>query len=264
MGSYKAVFCILFVFNIMKQANSTTYFGNNQSFLEVPSDIPVNTVIVELAYNLITQIKQGDFQTLTSLKRLYLQMNKISQVSPLGSRCVKLESLSLTNNSITSIPVDMFQGCDRLKSVGLAYNNLTSIDWIKHLGSSMKKIYISGNQISLLTPNHFVNLTGLEYLSAFDNGLTHIDTSFLRFLPNLNKIGLSNNLLSYIGNPYPWCNGVSCTNLQIMAGGNPLKCDSSFCWNKHYGEIKLSRDGCFSKPWKSVTIADLNCNGMLH
>ena len=111
---------------------SVNYLGNNQGFLAVPTDIATFVVKVYLADNMITQIKDSDFQTLTSVIRIDLSNNKITNVSRLGSRCTNLESISLRKNLLTSIPVDIFQDCDKLLSVSLVDNNLTTVDWIKH------------------------------------------------------------------------------------------------------------------------------------
>ena len=262
MDLIKIVLCLIFIAKSIKPVYALNYQKSNAGLVTVPNDIPLNTVKVFLSNNMITEIGQNDFLNLTSLERLELQKNKITQVSPFGKRCENWKFINLGTNLLTILPAEIFQGCNKLTDIGLAGNNLTSADWIKHLGPSVEKLYINKNQISSLPPNNFANLRGLQLLSAFSNNFTYIDISLLRFLPNLTKLQLDKNSLSHVDDPYQWCKGVTCTTLEIWANHNPLKCDSSFCWDKYNNGIKLIRGWCFSKHWNSVTKADLACKGM--
>ena len=254
--------CLIFIAKVIEPLHALNYYKPNASLVAVPNDIPLDAVNIYLRYNMITQIGQNDFLNLT-IERLELQGNRILQVSPLAARCTNLQYISLSFNLLTYIPVVFFQGCDKLTTVALSNNNLTSVDWLKYLGPSAEKIYINRNQISSLPPHHFSNLAGLQLLSAEENNLNFIDISLLRFLPSLTKLQLQKNFFSHIDDPYQWCRGVSCTTLKIWANQNQLKCDSSFCWDKYNNGITLFRDWCFSKPWNSVTKAELACKGML-
>ena len=262
MDFHNIIFQLFLLCKAIHLSHSVYYKKNDHNLTEIPDDIPSTAVAVILENNFISQIKQSDFQGLTSVRQIRLSRNKLSQISPLGQSCTNLLEIHFTSNYLTSIPAHMFQGCTKIEVVAFSSNNITSTDWLKQLGPSLEEIFLNNNKISVLPADHFANLTGLQQLQITKNELTNIDITLLRYLPNLNKLWLRENFLSYIDDPYPWCRGVSCTTLRIFAESNPLKCDSSFCWLKFKTGITLARTWCFSKPWNSVTVEELSCNGM--
>lgn len=85
-----------------------------------------------------------NLSSLTKLRVLYLQRNKISNITPLKG-LTNLEVLSLNGNQITSV-----KSLAKLKSLQKLYlreNKLKSIYYLKWLGN-LKELYVKGNSIT--------------------------------------------------------------------------------------------------------------------
>ncbi|XP_046882327.1 asporin [Hypomesus transpacificus] len=84
--------------------------------ISVPDKIPVNTLMIDLQNNDITEIKEDDFKGMDKLYALYLVNNKISKVHPKAFRSMeKLQLLYLSYNLLTQIPPNLPQNILELR-----------------------------------------------------------------------------------------------------------------------------------------------------
>ena len=102
---------------------------------------------------------------------------------------VNLESLSLYNNKIERIEIDL-EKLTKLKILNLARNNLASADI--HDLASIETIYLFDNGMEELT---LANLAKLEVLKANNNALEHFSYSKT---PKFKKLYIFNNQLETI------------------------------------------------------------------
>ena len=118
----------------------------------------------------ITSLKAGDFSGLTSLNRLFLRGNSISDISALKN-LTSLITLDLQNNSISNIS---------------ALENLTSL----------RSLNLSANY-SISDISVLKNLTSMLYIDLEQNSIS--DVSALEGLISLEDLDLRNNLISDYG-----------------------------------------------------------------
>ena len=172
-----------------------------------------------LSTKLITSLKIGDFDGLSSLERLHLIDNQLSslpedifdglsslkvlmlavnQLSSLSEDIFdglsSLEHLRLTDNHLTSLPVDVFDGLSSLDQLELGINRFTSLpeDIFDGL-SSLTYLSLLNNQLTSLSANLFDGLSSLEILPLFGNQLTNIEAGTFEGLSSLDVLFLNIN-----------------------------------------------------------------------
>ena len=126
----------------------------------------------------------------TSLTRLYLNGNQISDVSML-SNLIKLTFLNLNGNQINDISV--LSGLTNLEILWLNNSQISDISSLPNL-TNLKSLLLSDNQISDISV--LSNLTNLTQL--YLNGNQINDISVLSGLTNLETLWLNNNQISEI------------------------------------------------------------------
>ena len=203
-----------------------------------------------------------DVSNLGNLRELKLNYNKIPNQPLICPMLRSLETLQVKGNKIVSIPDELFHHCDRITFVDYKANQITSVKWISSLSPTVSTILVSNNQISGNIPSTWFNdLKNLKKLNLDGNQIDSFDFTSLSYLPKLKILDLRDNQITFMEDPYVWCRGTSCSILEITATGNTLPCNSSFCWDKHFSGITLTRDDCFGKTWSAVTADDLQCEG---
>lgn len=129
-------------------------------------------------------------QGLTSLERLELGDNQISDISSLGS-LNNLAVLVLDNNQIEDITA--FADLNNLQKLNLSFNNITDISVIAHLGQ-LKLLFLNNNLISTLPDmSQLINLYGLNLEHNQLNDISPLGT-----VHNLELLGLGANQISDI------------------------------------------------------------------
>ena len=179
--------------------------------------------------NKLASISSGTFGAMTSLKKLYLSKNFLTEFNPetlsiSGTLTVlkidqnKLVSfddtsfsdlqnvikLELTNNKITEFDIDTLtcnQGLTNLINLHLHKNELTAMPGISPSTVGLKILNLAENQISTVDQNFFDNLTQLKSLYLNGQSLTEMPT-FQYAMDSLETLDLSQNLISTIGDNY--------------------------------------------------------------
>ncbi|NXF30334.1 LRC52 protein, partial [Nyctibius bracteatus] len=144
-----------------------------QQLQEFPAAIPLDTRQLILAANNVSYLPAVELSFLTDL--VYLDCRK----NLLG------DDLDFT-----------FIGVAKLVYLDLSFNNLTQVTFstFSHL-LSLVVLKISDNpNLVAIEKDAFANNTWLRHLDVSRTGLTFLDTSTVRDLPNLRFLGLSDNL----------------------------------------------------------------------
>ncbi|NWU78375.1 LRC52 protein, partial [Onychorhynchus coronatus] len=144
-----------------------------KQFQELPADIPLDTRQLILAANNVSYLPAVELSFLADL--VYLDCSK-----------------NLLGDDLDFA----FIGVAKLVYLDLSFNNLTQVTFstFSHL-LSLVVLKISNNpNLVAIEKDAFTNNTWLRHLDVSRTGLTFLDTTTVRDLPNLRLLGLSDNL----------------------------------------------------------------------
>ena len=134
---------------------------------------------------------------LTTLRKLYIEFNKLNTLPQSISNLQSLEQLQLNSNIFTTIP-ESISSLQSLNELYMNNNNITNLpDSIKNL-KALKVLSLYNNKIAAL-PVSIGNLSTLQKLDLWDNQLTSLPNSILK-LQSLQKLDLSSNNLKELPN----------------------------------------------------------------
>eukprot|EP01133_Synstelium_polycarpum_P012618 gene12619-14810_t len=224
--------------NEIKQLKSLQELNlNRNKFRLLPGDLARLTSLrtISIEENNLAEIsgEMADFlgSRLSQLENVTLSSNILTSLPPLHT-WAKLKTLNISNNSLTALPIDIFQGSNnqiddqgipriitstRLRSLDLRCNKLTSIpegivnllelqvlalqdNMIQELSANIQKLTaltelnLNGNQISVLPPQLLL-LTSLKKLYLDNNQLQTISSAIHR-MHSLIELRLTNNNIS--------------------------------------------------------------------
>ena len=242
---------------------------------EVTSDDLSNITIFNFVG--ITELRSGDFNGLTSLRRLSLDGNALTDLhQDLFDELTNLQILQLSNNSLTDLHQDLFDGLTNLQYLYLGNNSLSSLhpDLFDGL-TNLQYLYLDNNSLSSLHPDLFDGLTSLSELSIagnndltdlhqdlFDglsnlvdlnlnsNSLTSLHEDLFDGLTSLQTLRLANNSLSSL-HPDLFDGLTSLQNLQLA--GNPLTCVPAKIFNRV--GISINPSTLAACPDPSITLS---------
>ncbi|MBN3311145.1 LRIG1 protein, partial [Amia calva] len=160
---------------------------------------------LDLNSNDITEIRSTCFPSGLQIKDLYLGSNRISTIEPnaFDSLSRSLQSLRLSKNKITQLPVKAFQ-LPQLTHLELNRNKLRLIEGLTFQGlDNLEVLKLQRNNISKLTDGAFWGLAKMRTLHLDYNSLTEVNSGSLYGLSALLHLQLSNNSISQI-NPDGW------------------------------------------------------------
>ncbi|XP_078685529.1 uncharacterized protein LOC144918542 [Branchiostoma floridae x Branchiostoma belcheri] len=164
-------------------------------FKDVPSNIPLETTNLDLAFNSIQNLTEAAFSRLTSLKELYLQNNDI-RVLPDGvfSNLTSLKRLYLHSNDIRVLPDGVFSNLSSLKRLYLQNNDIRVLpdEVFSHL-TRLKRLYLQNNDIRVLPDGVFSNLSSLKRLYLQNNDIRVLPDEVFSHLTSLKRLYLQNN-----------------------------------------------------------------------
>nr|XP_020477103.1 toll-like receptor 13 [Monopterus albus]XP_020477104.1 toll-like receptor 13 [Monopterus albus] len=127
-----------------------------------------------------------------NLRSLDLSNNNVVSFSVKPGTCTQLTELDLTSDHITKLSI---QSMKRLRSLVAENNLLTKVpDDIRTL-SSLEILDLSGNQISELGCEDFINTTCLTELCLATNYISKLDSCVFQNLYVLRVLDMSHNLL---------------------------------------------------------------------
>ena len=151
---------------------------------------------LSLADNVIKEIEQGAFNTLTQLKTLYLFNNLLCTLPPdFASQLGSLTTLYLQHNLLEHLPP--LHSLASLRELNVSHNKLTSLPSVEGL-TSLTQLDLSHNRLNSL-PVSFGALSQLRSLDASFNELYNLPVGFAR-LQRLTRLNLSGNCFTTGGN----------------------------------------------------------------
>ncbi|XP_069831545.1 immunoglobulin superfamily member 10 [Dendropsophus ebraccatus] len=196
----------------------------------IPKQIQTDVERINLGYNSLSKLTEGDF---TGLK--------------------KLELLMLHSNEIQTIHENAFQDLSSLQVLKMSYNKVKTLHKNTFRGlKSMVRLHMDHNKLEFLSPELFYGLTALKLVHFEGNELRqlHTDTFVtLRFIQifktsSIKHIYLSDNQLSSLPKDmFLYLNELE----GLYLHGNPWSCDCSLQWLPELGQqsrdlIKCKRD----------------------
>lgn len=125
-----------------------------------------------------------------------------------------LFAVNLTRNGLQEIPPNLFQNNTQLTLLSLSRNPLKHTQDLKSLKHglfdtpSVTEFDYSHNGLTKLKRNTFAKMPNLVYINLRNNKLKEIDSAVFNALDNLNEVDLSNNLLNEIPSDMFYDNGV--------------------------------------------------------
>uniref|UniRef100_A0A673BZL0 Lumican-like n=1 Tax=Sphaeramia orbicularis TaxID=375764 RepID=A0A673BZL0_9TELE len=208
---------------LQNQTELCYLFANHNHLTSVPSSLPAGLMQLRLAHNQISSISPGAFQNLHNLTLLLLQGNKLQTISEgdlkglirlnlldlsgnLFTSVPKnlpstIQQLYLSNNSLSALSEDSFEGLHQLKylrlgqcklqshsvhqmvfnlpslvELDLSYNKLTTTPTVP---TSLQYLYLEANQIQEFNTTSFcrevgpLNYSRMKILRLDGNKISH-------------------------------------------------------------------------------------------
>ncbi|XP_073481716.1 transforming growth factor beta activator LRRC33 [Aquarana catesbeiana] len=172
--------------------------------LSVPQDLPSHIQEILLDFNHLKHVGKNTFKRYNGLTNLSLRSNSLILLEKdIFQDTVKLESLSLQNNTISSNYTQVGTGllsASSLKWLDLSRNNLNGdmvATLLKNL-TSLEYLNLDYNVIMRLDDSIFVGLDSLRELSLQGNYIYEIEVGTFDRLKKLKTLNLSFNLLPCI------------------------------------------------------------------
>lgn len=181
--------------------------------------LPSQIITLNLSNNEITAIPEGLLDNLTSLENFYIEHNKITEIpAGLFKNNHSLDWISFTGNQISSLKDNTFEGLDALTILDLEGNQIREVsknaltgmpklqqlsfvgngledlkdDVLKPLAGSLRWLFLQENNIESL-PKTVEDLSSLEELNAYDNGMKDITKVDFSKLPQLQEVNFMHN-----------------------------------------------------------------------
>ncbi|CAM9285039.1 unnamed protein product [Ectocarpus sp. 4 AP-2014] len=154
---------------------------------------PVNEV--SLGHNELTQLPDGVFADLTSLRFLYLEENSLTSL-PSGafSGMSLLQRLYLDNNDLSELSEETFDGLSSLEELDLGSNALSALDHGVFDGlGALQKLSLDDNSLEGIDGGVFDDLESLQQLQLQENQLSTLPQGLFVVLSALTHLDLSDN-----------------------------------------------------------------------
>lgn len=132
----------------------------------------LNIEKVDISYNQVTSLSSERIEY-PKCKNLNIKGNRLQKFPTTISDVKTLEKLDLSENRISSIEDDAFDGLENLIELDLSFNELTYLPTSLGKLTKLKKLNLSGNKIGSL-PKEFENLTSLESLDFDGNPIGRV------------------------------------------------------------------------------------------
>ena len=203
---------------------------------------------ISVRNNVIHDMSIDALHGLKRLKRLHIERCRLRRMPAMGHVKDTLQSLMITENSITHIPDGYFDGFLQLTRLDLAKNCLTQVPDVSPVHQTLITLSVLSNYISEIP--HFMGdniLISLKSLILSNNNIQAFPPSLLSKFPNLQEFFISiNNLHTLDESVFGGIHAV----VLVRLSGNPWICDSALAW---LCDLKLKNYSFmgFAKQFKS-------------
>uniref|UniRef100_A0A673IZK3 TIR domain-containing protein n=1 Tax=Sinocyclocheilus rhinocerous TaxID=307959 RepID=A0A673IZK3_9TELE len=163
---------------------------SRMSYRKIPSPLPHNTVNLDISYNAIHQIVEGDFIRLSNLIILNISHNRISEIH---------SNLNLSNNKIKTVTTKLLNGLANLSHLRLDSNYLETTENQSFATlSNLRLVNLTNNKLKHISKLHPVlQAPHLEELYLGKNGFKVFNSSDIpSAFFGLKKLDLSMNPLT--------------------------------------------------------------------
>ncbi|XP_048582220.1 peroxidasin [Nematostella vectensis] len=145
---------------------------NHQSLRRIPR-VPSTTVVLDLRFNNISEVKRGDLAGLHYLTTLLLSNNAIQRFDPEAFHgLTSLRYLYLFSNRLRTLPRDVFRGLHNLEQLYLHFNDIQTIRADAFIGlGRLERLYIQHNRLRTVPRGLFKDLRLLRRLRLDSNEL---------------------------------------------------------------------------------------------
>ncbi|XP_043088091.1 toll-like receptor 13 [Puntigrus tetrazona] len=173
---------------------------NRMGYRTIPSPLPSNTVNLDISYNAIHRIVEGDFTRLSNLVILNISHNRIYEIHANAlSKLTNLEELNLSYNRIKTVTPKLLDGLANLTYLRLDSNYIDTIE-NQSLAtlSNLRLVNFTNNRLRHISKLHpLLQVPHLEELYLGKNGFSVFNSSDIpsAFL-GLKKLDLSMNPLT--------------------------------------------------------------------
>ncbi|CAL8347300.1 unnamed protein product [Arctogadus glacialis] len=196
----------------------------------IPEQIQASVERINMGYNRITVLREGDFTGLLNLELLMLHSNTIHLIENSAFLDLKsLQVLKMSYNKVKELKKETFKGLDSLLRLHMDHNSIEFISPDAFFGlTSLQLVHLEGNLLHQLHPDTFVTL---RLSGAFK-------------VSSVRNIHLSDNHLT--GLPADIFSG--CSRLEnLFLHRNPWSCDCRMEWlpkwsQRNPGVLKCKRD----------------------
>uniref|UniRef100_A0A8C4NKV4 Leucine rich repeat and Ig domain containing 2 n=1 Tax=Eptatretus burgeri TaxID=7764 RepID=A0A8C4NKV4_EPTBU len=159
----------------------------------IPDGIPIETQVLDLRKNQLSDLHPHTFATFSQLEELQLSENILGIIEP-GSfhNLPALRILNLRNNRLKLLPVGVFTGLGNLTHLDISDNRLVILlDFtFKDLGN-LRHLELGDNDLVYISNLAFVGLHSLEDLKLERCNLTVFPSEALNQLQKLTMLGLN-------------------------------------------------------------------------
>ncbi|CAL8352907.1 unnamed protein product [Lota lota] len=201
----------------------------------VPDHIQPSVERINMGYNSITVLREGDFTGLENLELLMLHSNTIHTIENSAFLDLKaLQVLKMSYNKVKELKKETFKGLDSLLRLHMDHNSIEFISPDAFYGlTNLQLVHLEGNQLHQLHPDTFITL---RHSQAFK-------------VSSVRNIHLSDNHLT--GLPADIFTG--CSRLEnLFLHGNPWSCDCRMKWfpvwaQRNPGVLKCKRDKKYAR-----------------
>ena len=223
--------------------------------------------VLRLRRNLLTAVPQCFYQSnaskavLLKLRVLDLSYNNINDLPNdlfNSSSWSLLRSMDISHNKISILPDGIFQSVYlfSLKKLNLSFNNLKTLSkylFHNHALSNLCSLRLSHNQITVL-PEELFHSPYLQSMSEIDfenNKINSVPVHFFKYLPNLKKILLKQNSITYFSE-------------DMLPNTLHHLCELNLCHNKitSTGELVKTVLGIFQFSTSEKCKLDLSYNSL--
>ncbi|XP_013382073.1 slit homolog 2 protein [Lingula anatina] len=185
------------VFDPLKHLEIIDLSLNN--FTRIPHDLPETIKRCNFDTNKITHLSSTDLHRYPLLETLQLSNNNITYI-PVGffAKQTVLSVLHISSNPLASmgIPNGVFKDAISLTTLELISDKLTGIP--SGLPETLQTLDLSTNNIYHLYPGDFAGHSRLERLELSSNEISVLDIGVFSSLINLKSMGLAYNQLRYL------------------------------------------------------------------
>ena len=209
---------------------------------------------LDLSFNQITQFPRGAFSMLKSLTWLNLQSNMLVnfalEVTGSWGLPPSLQYIQLSDNRVQKLKYGCLDGLDDLEILLLTRNKVSSIRAGALYSSSLQELSLSDNSIKHVSTDAFKRLLNLHQLTLDGNDFTFTEQKISDIFQNLSKLEIltlrglrmSKKFLRY-NFPHMLLGLTNLFSLDLGSSGISVLPFSLFEGNRRLSELELSRNG---------------------